>query len=82
VYTPALPVQERVEEPGAPRVRLEGLREQVKPVEGDTEDASVTVPVRPCKAGRAVTVIVDVPATPELTARLVMLAATVKSWIV
>jgi hypothetical protein len=82
VYTPALPVQERVEAPGTPRARVEGLRVQVKPVEGDIEDTRVTVPVRPCRAGRAVTVIVDVPATPEFTVMLGMLATTVKSWTV
>jgi hypothetical protein len=80
VYVPALPAHERVEALKILKVALVGLKLQVKPVEGNTEDASVTVPVRPCSAGRAVIVTVDVPATPELTVTLVMLAPSVKSW--
>lgn len=68
--------------PEVPRVTLVGLKKQVRPVEGEAIVASVTVPVKPCRAGRAVTVIVDVPDTPGLTVTLVVAATTVKSWIV
>ena len=68
--------------PEVPRTRLVGVKEQVKPVEGEATVASVTVPVKPCRAGRAVTVIVNVPATPGFTITLVIVATTVKSWIV
>jgi hypothetical protein len=51
-------------------------------VDGEGIVASVTIPVKPCRAGRAVTVIVDVPVTPGLTVTLVVVATTVKSWIV
>jgi hypothetical protein len=61
--------------PEVPRVTLIGLKEQVRPVEGEAI-------VKPCRAGRAVTVIVDVPDTPGLTVTLVVAATTVKSWIV
>jgi hypothetical protein len=56
---------------------LLGARLQVKPVAGDIEDVRATVPV---KLFRGATVIVDGPATPALTVRLVGAAATVKSW--
>lgn len=55
---------------------------QVRPVEGDIVDATVTVPVKPCSAGRAVIVIVDDPAVPALTVTVLGPAVTAKSWIV
>jgi hypothetical protein len=50
---------------------------QVKPVAGDIEDVRATVPAKPFTGA---TVIVDVPATPAFTLRLVGVAAMVKSW--
>ncbi len=82
VYAPAAPVQDSVEVLEIPRVTLVGLTAQVRPIDGDTAAASDTVPVKPCSAGRAVTVIVEVPAVPALTVALVGLAATMKSWTV
>ena len=58
---------------------LLGVSVQVRPVVGDIEDVSVTVPVNPFTGA---TVIVEVPATPALTVRLVGAAITVKSWTV
>jgi len=55
---------------------LVGVRVQVKPVAGDIEDVRATVPVKPFTGA---TVIVEVPATPPLIARLVGAAATLKS---
>lgn len=55
---------------------LAGVRVQVKPVAGDTELVSVTVPVNPLIGA---TVIVEVPATPALTVTVVGLALTEKS---
>jgi hypothetical protein len=54
---------------------LAGLRVQVGPA-GDTDEDNVTVPVKPLTGA---TVIVEVPATPGLTATLVGEAVTVKS---
>jgi len=56
---------------------LLGVRVQVKPVPGGIEDVSATVPAKPFTGA---TVIVEVPATPAFTVRLVGEAATVKSW--
>ncbi len=50
---------------------------QVKPVAGDIEDDSATVPVKPFTGA---TVIVEVPAIPAFTVRVVGAAAMVKSW--
>jgi len=69
-------VHDRVEVPEVPRVTLAGLSVQVNPVEGDTDDVRVTVPVNELIE---VTVIVEVPAVPALTATLVGLAVTEKS---
>jgi len=69
-------VHDRVEVPDVPRVTLVGVRVQVRPVVGDIAAVRVTVPVNPW---RAVTVMVDVPAVPALTVKLVGLAVTVKS---
>jgi len=74
-----VPVHDSVEVPEVPRVMLVGDRVQVNPVEGETESDSVTVPVNPCKA---VTVIVDVPATLATALTVVGLAETLKSCIV
>ena len=56
---------------------LVGVRLQVKPVAGDIEDDSATVPVKPFTGA---TVIVEVPAIPAFTVRVVGAAAMVKSW--
>ncbi len=56
---------------------LLGVRVQVKPVAGDIEDDSATVPVKPFTGA---TVIVEVPAIPAFTVRVVGAAAMVKSW--
>ena len=69
-------MHDRVEVPDVPRVTLVGVRVQVRPVVGDIAAVRVTVPVNPW---RAVTVMVDVPAVPALTVKLVGLAVTVKS---
>jgi len=55
---------------------LLGVRVQVKPVAGDIEDDSATVPVKPFTGA---TVIVEVPAVPALAVTLVGLAVTEKS---
>jgi len=47
-----------------------------------TVSVKLTVPVKPSIAGRAVTVTVDVAATPALMFGLAGLATMVKSWIV
>jgi hypothetical protein len=72
----AEPVHERSEVPEEPRVTLAELRVQVNPVEGDTDDVRVTIPVNELMA---ITVIVDVPAARALTDTLVGLAVTEKS---
>jgi hypothetical protein len=56
---------------------LVGVRVQIKPVAGDIEDVRATVPV---KLFTGATVMVEMPATPAFTVRLVGAAATVKSW--
>jgi hypothetical protein len=56
---------------------LLGVRVQVRPVAGDIEDVRATIPVKPFTGA---TVIVEAPATPALTVRLVGATATVKSW--
>ena len=71
-------VQESVDVPEPP-VTEAGVRVQVRPVAGETEDVSATVPVNPLTGA---TVMVEVPATPTLTATLVGLALMVKSVIV
>jgi len=63
----------------APREMLVGERLQVKPAEGEIVAVSATVPVKPL---RAETVIVEGPAEPEGTLRVVGFAAIVKSWTV
>jgi hypothetical protein len=62
--------------PEVPSVTLVGLRVQVNPVDGDTDDVRLTVPVNPWTD---VTVIVEVPVTPALTVTLVGLALIAKS---
>jgi hypothetical protein len=56
---------------------LFGVRVQVSPVAGDIVVDRATVPV---KLFNGATVIVELPATPALTVKLVGAAATVKSW--
>jgi len=62
--------------PEVPRVTLVGVSVQVRPVDGETADVRVTVPVKPWTA---VTVIVEVAAVPAFTVTLVGLAVIVKS---
>jgi len=47
VYVPAEPEHDSVEVPEAPNVSVVGVSVHVKPVEGDTLDVRVTVPVKP-----------------------------------
>ncbi len=54
------------------------LREHVGPA-GETEEARITVPVKPCSGA---TVIVEVAGAPARAVTLVGLAVTVKFWIV
>ncbi len=61
-----------------PRTMLAGVKVHVRPA-GETEDVNATVPVNPL---RGATVIVEVAAVPALTATVVGLALTVKSWTV
>jgi hypothetical protein len=68
-------VHERVEEPKP--VILGGLRVHVSPVEGETDAARLTAPLNPLTDP---IVMVEVPAWPTLTATLVWLALTWKSW--
>jgi len=75
VYVPAEPEQDNVEEPEPPD-RLVGVRVHARPVAGDTEVVSVTVPVKP---PMELTVIVEVPVAPALTPTLLGLAASPKS---
>lgn len=65
-----------MEVPEAPRVTLVGLREQARPVAGETVDVRLTVPVKPFTP---VTVMVEVPVAPALIVTDVGLAANVKS---
>ena len=74
-----MPVQESVEVPEVPRFTVVGVRVQVRPVEGEAVAAIVTAPVKPWRLGRAVMVIVDVPAVPALTVTELGPAVTVKS---
>jgi len=71
-------VHDRAEVPEVPRTTLVGVRVHVRPA-GATEDDRATVPANPF---RLVTVIVDAAAVPALTATVVGLAVTLKSWIV
>lgn len=75
VYVPATPLQESVEVPEP--VTLVGVRVQVRPVAGLMLEVRLTTPLNPW---RAVTVMVEVPATPALTVTAVGAAVTVKSW--
>ena len=71
-----LPVHASVTLPEVPRVILVGDRVHVKPVEGEIDDVGLIAPVKPLAA---VTVIVEVPVTPELTETVVGHADTLKS---
>jgi hypothetical protein len=73
---PAEPLHDRVEVPEVPSVTLVGVSVQLKPVEGDTDGARVTVPVNELIE---VTVIVEVPAMPAIARTEVGLAVTEKS---
>ena len=55
---------------------LSGVRVQANPVAGDIEDVNATVPMKPFTGA---TVIVEVPAIPAFTMRVVGAAAMVKS---
>jgi hypothetical protein len=58
-------------------VRLVGVSVQASPVVGLMLEVRLTVPPKPL---RAVTIMVEVPATPALTVTMVGLAEIVKSW--
>lgn len=60
--------------PEVPNVMLVGDRVHARPVAGKTEEARLTVPVKPLCAA---TVIVEVPLAPARTVTLVGLAVTV-----
>ncbi len=60
--------------PEIPRDTLAGDSVQVRPVDGNTSSVMVTVPVKPWSG---LTVIVEVPAVPELIIAVVGLAETV-----
>jgi len=66
----------RVEVPEVPRVTVATLKEIERPVEGTTEAAMFTVPVKPL---RLVTVIVEKSEAPTGICRLVRPASTLKS---
>ena len=70
------PVHDNVLVPEVPRVTLVGDSEQLRPVEGETDEVRLTVPVNPLTE---VTVIVEVPAVPVVVVTLVGLAEIVKS---
>jgi hypothetical protein len=70
-------LHDRVEVPEP--VTLVGVRVQVRPVAGDADAARPTTPLNPCNA---VTVIVEVPETPAMTATVVGFDARAKSWTV
>lgn len=76
MYAPALPVHDRVEVWDAPRTMLLGVRVQVRPVAGEMDDVSVTVPVNPLIGA---TVMVEVPLAPAMIVTAVGLAVTEKS---
>jgi hypothetical protein len=59
-----------------PSVVLVGDSAQVRPVEGDTDDARAIVPVKPC---RGVTAMVDAPEAPAKVVTDVGLAERAKS---
>lgn len=75
----AEPVQERTEVADVVelvRVTVVADNVQARPVDGETVSERVTVPVKPFSAA---TVIVEAPAVPTTTVRVVGLAATLKS---
>jgi hypothetical protein len=69
-------LQNSVKVPEVPRVTLVGVRVQDNPVEGDTNDARLTVPANPLID---VTLIDEVPAVPALICTMVGVAVTEKS---
>jgi hypothetical protein len=69
-------VQDNVEVWDAPRTILAGVRVHVKPVDGEIELVSATVPVNPLTGA---TVIVEVAAVPATVVTVVGAAVTVKS---
>ncbi len=75
VYTPPLPVQERVEVLEAPKTRLVGVKVQLKPV-GETIEDNVIVPP---KLFSGAMVIVELAAALANTVTLAGLGVTVKS---
>jgi hypothetical protein len=76
VYVPAVVEEHDSTEAWlAPRTILLGVRVQVSP-DGETEEVSATVPVKPCTGA---TVMVDGPVRPDATFTVEGLADTVKS---
>ena len=69
-------MHDKVEVWDAPRTMLLGVRVQVRPVAGEMDDVSVTVPVNPLIGA---TVMVEVPLAPAMIVTAVGLAVTEKS---
>ncbi len=69
-------MHDREEVPEVPRVTLVGLSVQVNPVEGDTDDVRITVPVNEFIEA---TLITEVPVVPAISCTLGGLAVTEKS---
>lgn len=73
----AIPLQERVAVPEAPRLIEDVENVQVNPEDGEVEFVRATVPVKPFAD---VTLIVELPTAPAKTVTLDGVAVTVKSW--
>lgn len=76
VWTPALPVQDRVEVPDVPRVIVGGFKEQESPIAGEADEESVIGPANPFVAE---TVIIEVPVAFASVVTLDGLAVMLKS---
>ena len=76
VNVPALPVHDNVEVWDAPKTILAGVSVHAKPVDGEIELVSATVPVNPLSGA---TVMVEVVAVPAIAVTAVGLALTLKS---
>ncbi len=79
LYVPGEPVQERADEDELPKVRVDGLSVQVRPVEGEVEEVSETIPDRPLTL---VMINVEAPVAPVMMVTLDGLAVNARSWTV
>jgi hypothetical protein len=79
LYIPWVPLHDRVEvaEPPAGTETLAVLREQLSPLDGETETVRLTVPEKPLML---VKVIVEVPVAPVFTVTVVGFSVMEKSW--